>query len=249
MTGRRRISWDNTSKVIVFLLVVAVGYLLVSGVNKTVDANRATDAKQTAEQQLNNVADPVLQACAAGGALADELRRLGGCKAAADAKQSIEPPPGPSPADIAAAVESYLARFPPPAGRPPTVDEITTAVASYLTSNPPQSGRAPTSEEIALAVANYLVTNPPANGKDAPPPSQQQIDDAVARYLAANPPPKGDRGEPGPTCPDGYELRDALITAPDGSQYQGKACVDPASSRPPTTSPTPPDPPLFPTVR
>ncbi|MFI6304265.1 hypothetical protein ACIBCH_20535 [Amycolatopsis thailandensis] len=44
-------------------------------------------------------------------------------------------------------------------------------------------------------------------------------------------------GEPGPTCPDGYELRDAVITAPDGSTYSGKACVDPASSAPPSTNP------------
>jgi hypothetical protein len=43
----------------------------------------------------------------------------------------------------------------------------------------------------------------------------------------------GATGPPGPTCPSGYELRDAVITAPDGSTYRGKACVDPSTSTPP----------------
>jgi len=47
----------------------------------------------------------------------------------------------------------------------------------------------------------------------------------------------GADGAPGPTCPDGYELRDAVITAPDGTTYSGKACVDPSSSSPPSTNP------------
>lgn len=45
----------------------------------------------------------------------------------------------------------------------------------------------------------------------------------------------GERGAPGPACPDGYEPRPAVITAPDGSTYQGVACVDPTTSRPPPT--------------
>lgn len=45
--------------------------------------------------------------------------------------------------------------------------------------------------------------------------------------------PKGDTGASGPACPEGYELRDAVITAKDGSTYQGKACVDPNTSTPP----------------
>lgn len=44
-------------------------------------------------------------------------------------------------------------------------------------------------------------------------------------------------GQPGPACPDGYELRDAVITAPDGSTYSGRACVDPNSSKPPSSDP------------
>jgi hypothetical protein len=42
---------------------------------------------------------------------------------------------------------------------------------------------------------------------------------------------KGDQGEPGPACPGGYEPRPAVITAPDGSTYDGVACVDPDSRR------------------
>lgn len=51
----------------------------------------------------------------------------------------------------------------------------------------------------------------------------------------------GEQGPPGPACPDGYEPRPAVITAPDGSTYQGVACVDPATSQPP-----PDDPPILP---
>ena len=46
-------------------------------------------------------------------------------------------------------------------------------------------------------------------------------------------------GAPGPACPPGYEPRPAVITAPDGSTYQGVACVDPATSQPPTEPPLP----------
>ncbi len=48
----------------------------------------------------------------------------------------------------------------------------------------------------------------------------------------------GRDGAPGPACPEGYELRDAVITADDGSTYRGKACVNPASSTAPSPEPT-----------
>ncbi|CRK59086.1 Flagellar hook-length control protein FliK [Alloactinosynnema sp. L-07] len=44
---------------------------------------------------------------------------------------------------------------------------------------------------------------------------------------------RGPDGAPGPTCPTGYEPRPALIVGPDGSTYQGVACVDPSTSTPP----------------
>lgn len=54
---------------------------------------------------------------------------------------------------------------------------------------------------------------------------------------ATGPPgPQGQPGPQGPACPDGYEPRPAVITAPDGSTYQGVACVEPDSSQPPTTT-------------
>lgn len=49
--------------------------------------------------------------------------------------------------------------------------------------------------------------------------------------------PAGEQGSPGPSCPPGYELRDAVFTAPDGTTYKGKACVDPNSSAPPSSTP------------
>lgn len=50
---------------------------------------------------------------------------------------------------------------------------------------------------------------------------------------------KGDTGAPGPTCPDGFSARAAVITEPDGSQHQGIACVsdsDTTTTTPPTTT-------------
>ena len=44
----------------------------------------------------------------------------------------------------------------------------------------------------------------------------------------------GPQGPPGPACPDGYEQRTAVITAPDRSTYDGIACVQPETSTPPS---------------
>lgn len=49
--------------------------------------------------------------------------------------------------------------------------------------------------------------------------------------------PAGPQGPSGPTCPDGYEQHEAVITASDGTKYDGVACVKPSTA---TTTTTPP---------
>lgn len=82
-------------------------------------------------------------------------------------------------------------------------------------------------------------------GPPGPPGAEGPAGPAGAAGAAGEPGPPGAQGEPGPqgpagadgapgpACPPGYEPRPALITAPDGTTYQGVACVDPGSGVPP----------------
>lgn len=79
------------------------------------------------------------------------------------------------------------------------------------------------------------------NGKDGVDGVDGQPGKDGADGKDGQPGQNGVDGAPGPACPTGYEPRPAVITAPDGSTYQGVACVDPATSQPPAT-----DPPILP---
>lgn len=192
--------------------------------------------------------------------LAQQVRSMGGTPVVTPATPGPQGPvgatgPGPTQAQIDDAVAAYLAAHPPDAGKPATPAMVATAVAEYLTANPPTPGRPPTAQEIATAAADYIsahsaqFTGPTgAAGKDA---TDAQVVAAVDAYCTAHDKcagpagatgktgATGATGPPGPTCPSGYELRDAVITAPDGSTYQGKACVDPVTSKPPNPIPIP----------
>lgn len=179
----------------------------------------------------------------------------GNREACSRAERGEMPPPrdgqdgrAPTAEEIRAAVEVYFLTHPLPAGREPTVAQVSTAVAEYLVTHPPDPGRAPTTDEIATAVVTYFEGNPVKDGAPGRAPTAAEIAAAVRSYCAppdAPSPCRGEPGTPGPPCPDGYEQRDAVATAPDGGQYsRAKTCVDPASSQPPTTSPT--TPPLLP---
>lgn len=125
--------------------------------------------------------------------------------------------PGPTDAQVRAAVDAYFAEHPVADGRAPTPAEIAAAVINYLKEHPPKQGErgpGPTPEQVASAVAEYLASNPPPSGPPGPQgergergpgPTGEQIAAAVRDYLAAN---------PLPTCPDGYEARaEQVLTA------------------------------------
>ena len=158
-----------------------------------------------------------------------------------------EPGRPPTVQEIESAVFRYFAAHPLPEGKAPSIAQVSTAVADYLVAHPPEPGRPPTVEEIAAAVATYFARNPVRDGEPGRPPTAEEIAAAVQSYCtpAGLPSPcRGPDGAPGPSCPEGFELRDAVITTSEGSTYRGRVCVDPASSSPPTTSDTPP--PLLP---
>jgi hypothetical protein len=213
---------------------------------------------QEQDQRITRLVDTGNDAAAQAQQLASQVRALGATPvvqppAPAPAGPTIVtaapiPGPGPTQAQIDAAVAAYLVAHPPAAGKSATPEMVATAVGEYLAAHPPEPGQPPTAQEIATAAANYLTAHSaefqgPA-GKNA---TDTQVAAAVDAYCSthgscAGKPgatgAKGDtvqgpRGPAGPTCPPGYELRDAVITAPDGSTYQGKACVDPSTSKPP----------------
>jgi hypothetical protein len=208
-------------------LALGMGWLLTSTASTAQDDKTSAETQRDATaQQAGTLADQVAQACAAGGATADELNRVGACQQARQVKVDPTPEPGPrgpgpTPAEIQSAVASYLAANPPPAGRAPTAAEVSTAVAQYLTANPPEPGRAPTAAEIAAAVATYFAANPPRDGQDGQPgraPTEAEIQTAVDSYLAAHPPSAGPAG---PACPEGSSVQ----TVTYGNGVVGKGCV------------------------
>ncbi|QYN26679.1 hypothetical protein [Amycolatopsis sp. DSM 110486] len=188
------------------------------------------------QSQAKSLAEQVAEACAQGGPTAAALGSA--CAKAAAVKdqppvadQASAPTPDPTALRQAArqAVDGYCAtrnQCRGANGSSPDFDALTDAVLAHIPR--------------------------PADGKPGPGPTDAQVSSAVADYCDAHDHCQGkpgingenghngENGKPGPTCPDGYELRDAVITAPDQTTYQGKACVDPASSTPPTTDePTP----------
>lgn len=154
-----------------------------------------------------------------------------------------EPGRPPTAEEIESAVWRYFADHPLPEGKEPSIAQVSAAVADYLVANPPEPGRAPTVEEIAAAVATYFARNPVRDGEPGRPPTAEEIAAAVQSYCTPPglpSPCRGADGVPGPACPEGFELREAVVTAADGSTYRGRVCVDPSSSSAPTTSDTPP---------
>ncbi|MBB1154010.1 hypothetical protein [Amycolatopsis dendrobii] len=150
----------------------------------------------------------------------------------------------------------------PPAATPVPVDPATLrqaarqAVDDYCSLRDQCRGANGTTPDFDALTTAVLAKIPiPKNGadghdgRDAPVPDYPAlVASAVASYCDAHDQCRGkpgtdgkngNDGAPGPACPSGFELRDAVITAPDGTTYRGKACVDPGSSAPPSAYPPP----------
>lgn len=95
--------------------------------------------------------------------------------------------PGPSDAQVQAAVQAYLTAH-PIAGQPPTDAQVAAVVAVYMAQHPPVAGP----------------TGPAgATGAQGPPPSDAQIAAAVEAWEQAHPAPSGPTGPSGPPGPTG----------------------------------------------
>lgn len=104
--------------------------------------------------------------------------------------------PGPSDAQVAAAVRAYLLAN-PIAGQPPTSEQVAAVVAVYLAQHPAPAG------------------SPGPTGPSGPGPSDVQIAAAVAVWEQGHPSvgPSGPSGPSGPAGPSGVGA-----TGPQGAQ-------------------------------
>ncbi|MDQ0376479.1 hypothetical protein [Amycolatopsis thermophila] len=164
--------------------------------------------------------------------LVEQVRQLG-------AQPVVQPP---------ASTEAPVAVPDAPAG--PDLDTVRavakSAVLDYCgqASQPCRgaNGESPNIDALVdLVVAKVPVPKDGRDGEDAPPITDDQMYATFVAYCTQpSEPCRGAAGAPGrdgPACPEGYQLVDAVIEAADGSTYQGKACVDPATSQAPSTDP------------
>lgn len=125
--------------------------------------------------------------------------------------------PGPSDAQVQAAVQAYLTAH-PIAGQPPTTDQIAAVVAVYMVQHPAATG----------------ATGPAGSqGAPGPAPSDSQIQAAVAVWETAHPVvapsgPAGPQGVPGASGASGAPGVGA--TGPQGSQGEPGSPGQPGAS-------------------
>jgi hypothetical protein len=206
------------------------------------------DAAQL-QQQTTSLAQRVSEVCAKGGAAAAELGPDGTCAKAAELRDQPPVAQAEAPVDPAAlrqaartAVAEYCAAPSNPCrgpdGRTPNFDLIVDAVLARVPA--PKDGHdgrdAPVPDWGAQIAAYCGQANEPCRGTQGEKGDKGDPPACMAEAAQC----RGAEGQPGPTCPPGYELRDAVITAPDHTTYAGKACVDPNSNSAPPSSDPPP---------
>lgn len=144
--------------------------------------------------------------------------------------------PGPSDAQVEAAVATYLAQHPPAANA--STAQVEDAVSAYLSVHPPAPGPGPSQEQIASAVSAYLIANPPPSGPAGP---------TGAAGSAGATGPAGPQGPVGPQGASGPPPAGWTWTDPAGFTYN---CVEDNQSpsphytctrnTPPAPTPSPP---------
>lgn len=165
--------------------------------------------------------------------------------------------PGPSDAQVQAAVQAYLTVH-PIAGQPPTDAQVAAVVAVYMAQHPPAAGPTgpvgatgaqgppPSDAQIAAAVEAWEQAHPAPSGPQGPsgppgptgPSGVGQTGPQGPQGAPGSPGPSGPAGSPGPACPSGYTPTPEKVNGHDAV-----VCEQPASS---PSSPSPSGP--LPTV-
>ncbi len=207
-----RVRTGVAALVLALVALGGVAWLVYGQLDARDEASTATTERDQAAGTARSLADQVADACAKGGPAASELGAT--CEQAA----KVQAAPTPS-----VARDGRDGRNGVDGATPPCYFE-----ASQCRGDNGTGGRDGTNGQDGTNGADGQ------NGQDGQTPACQSEPDQCRGPAG----PGGPAGPPGPTCPDSYELRDAVISAPDGSTYSGKACVDPGTSAPPSTDPT-----------
>lgn len=229
--------------------VVISGAALAASTWATVSPLTVRQDAAAVQSQAKSLGELVTDVCAKGGAAAAELGPNGACVKAAEVQgqPNVAAPVAAAldPAELRAAARTAVIDYCAARngcrgadGRTPDVDAIVTAVVARIPTpqngtngTNGQAGQNASAEQVAAAVATYCgQADEPCRGPAGP---------AGPAGAAGATGATGPQGAPGPTCPEGYELHDAVITDTDGSTYQGKACVDKDTKQAP--NPLPPN--------
>jgi len=146
----------------VFVVLVAIAVAATTWISISVSRHQ-DDEKHAAVAQANGIADPILALCNQGGDVGARLAAAGLCEAAAGVKATpYGPPPDAVTQDqVQALVRQELAKRPTPAPVGPTQAQIAAAVQAFIAANPDMfKAPAPTQAQIQAAVAAYLRTHP-----------------------------------------------------------------------------------------
>jgi hypothetical protein len=147
----------------VFVVLVAIAVAATTWIGISV-AHKQDDEKHAAVAQANGIADPILALCAQGGDVAQRLSDAGLCSAAAGVKNAPHDDPAPSgltPDEVQSLVKSELAKRPLPQPVAPTTAQLAAAVQSFIAANPTLfKAPAPTAAQIQAAVNTYMRAHP-----------------------------------------------------------------------------------------
>lgn len=127
--------------------------------------------------------------------------------------------PGPSDAQVQAAVDVYLAAHPPAAGASASDTQVLDAVTVYLVAHPPAPGQNATAAQISTAVAAYMAANPAPSGPAGATGAAGAQGEQGVPGVAGSTGPTGPAGQPGQNGAPGSPPAGWSYTDPSGVQY------------------------------
>jgi hypothetical protein len=89
---RRLLRKVKVDRVVLALLVVAVGVLMYGQIDTQIDANESAQQAEAVQERAEDAVNPVDELCAEGGVVAAELERRGACE---KARNVLDSPPEP----------------------------------------------------------------------------------------------------------------------------------------------------------